>query len=433
MSEPRTGRFGRDVLQSFGFIAIQAALAFVNSVVIARLGGPEARGLYGLAVAILALAWPIAALGQQGATVYLLGKGRPAGAVAGLNSLLSLALVPLALTTAGLAWQLGGSSPSATTTMAIACAALCVPAAVLFETVRHDFLGRGRVLAYNLCQVGLTGLLLALNVVLVARGGTGVLIALTGAWVGTAVVLGLIRACGRPRLRVPGRALVREALAYGKREALTRLSEAGLMRTDLLVLALIVDLPALGIFAIADQIANLMAWLGQAAGRMMFAHSARDTEGIEVRRKLGLITRLLIVYSGLAGLAAIALAWWLIPLIYTDAFASAYWGLVLLLPAVLFKGVHAVVARYHAGQGHQRPVVRAGVAALVVDVVLVALLAPLWGWEAAALAKSIALAVQLGIVLAADRRLYPQAPLELVPRRSDLDALLAWVRARARR
>ena len=44
-----------------------------------------------------------------------------------------------------------------------------MPAAVLFETVRHDFLGRGRVLAYNLCQVGLTGLLLVLLVVLVAR------------------------------------------------------------------------------------------------------------------------------------------------------------------------------------------------------------------------------------------------------------------------
>lgn len=427
MSETGGGRYGRDVLQSLGFIAIQAALALVNSIVIARVGGPEARGLYGLAVAILAVAWPIAALGQQGSTVYLLGKGRPAGAIAGLNSLLVASLIPLALITGALAWRLGGAAGS-TSALAILAAALCVPAAVQFETVRHDYLGRGRVLAYNLCQVVLTSILLILNLWLVVRGTAWVLVALVGAWVGAAALLGLVRGAARPRLRLPGWDLVRESLRYGVREAASRLSEAALTRADVLVLALFVDLPALGVFAIADQIANLMAWLGIAAGRMMFAHAARD--GDEARRKLGLISRLLVLYSALAALACVALLGWLVPLIYGEAFARAYVGVLLLLPAVLFKGLHAVLARYLAARGHQRPVVRAGLAALGLDLVLVAGLAPVLGWEAAALAKSLALGVQLLIVRAADRRLDPDAPLRLMPGRADLEALRTWVAAR---
>ena len=286
---PKTGRFGRDVLVSFVFMGLQAGLAAVNSIIIARMVGPEGRGLYGLAVAILALAWPLAALGQQGSTVFLLGKGRPAGAVAGFNLLLALLLVPLGLGTGALAWNFGAST-GAVTASAICAAALCVPAAVHFETTRHDYLGRKRVLAYNACQVLLTGTLLVLNLTLLGHGPRWVLVTLTASWVGVAAVLGLLRALSKPRLQLPSKELVRESLRYGTREAASRFSEAALTRVDMLILAPIVGLSALGIFAIADQIANLMSWLGVAAGRMMFAHSAQD-DGVAVRRKLGLVSR----------------------------------------------------------------------------------------------------------------------------------------------
>ena len=191
-----------------------------------------------------------------------------------------------------------------------------------------------------------------------------------------------------------------------------------------------VELPALGIFAIADQVANLMSWLGVAAGRMMFAHSARDEGGDAARRKLGLAARLLVAYSLAAAFASVALLGWLIPLLYGEAFASAYAGVLLLLPAVLFKGVHALVARYLAGQGHQQPVVRAGLVALALDLALVAALAPWLGWLGAALAKSLAHGVQLGVVLVADRRLHSEDRLRLMPTRADFRALRTWLHRR---
>lgn len=441
MNEQRErGRFGRDVLQSFGFIALQAGLAIVNSIVIARMTGPEGRGLYGLAVAILALAWPLASVGQQNSTVYFLGKGRDPGPIAGLNLLLGLVLLPIGLATGALAWNLGetlGSTGSAgstgsTAALAVAAAAICLPAAVHFETTRHDYLGRRRVFAYNSCQSLLTAVLLVLNLLLLGRGERWVLVTLVSSWVGVTIVLGTVRAASRPRLRLPSRELVVEHLRHGAREAASRFSEAALMRVDTLLLAPIVGLAALGIFAIADQIANLMSWLAVAAGRMMFAHSAQDLDGGEAQRKLGLSVRLLVGFWFLCSVASVAVLWWAIPLLYTQSFSPAYLGVLLLLPAVLGKSIHSVVAPYLAGQGHQRPVMRAGLAALAIDVVLVVGLAPEFGWEAAAVAKSVAHTVQLVAVLVAYRRLYPDRKLSLIPTRADLRSMQQWLRRRAR-
>lgn len=431
MSELRErGRFGRDVLQSFGFIALQAGLAIVNSIVIARMTGPEGRGLYGLAVAILALAWPLAAVGQQNSTVYFLGKGRDPGPIAGLNLLLGLVLLPIGLGTGALAWNLGGSSGS-TVALAVAAAAICLPAAVHFETTRHDYLGRRRVFAYNSCQSLLTAVLLVLNLLLLGRGEQWVLATLVTSWVGVTIVVGVVRAASRPRPCLPSRELVIEHLRHGAREAASRFSEAALMRVDTLLLVPIVGLAAVGIFAIADQIATIMSWLAVAAGRMMFAHSAQDRDGTEARRKLALAVRLLAGFWIACSIACAALLWWLIPLLYTRSFAAAYVGVLLLLPAVLGKSIHSVVAPYLAGQGHQRPVVRAGLAALGIDVVLVVGLAPRFGWEAAAVAKSVAHAVQMVAVLVAYRRLYPESRLSLIPSAADLRTLQQWLRRRA--
>lgn len=426
------GRFGRDVLVSFGFVALQLSLAMGNSIIVARMVGPEGRGLYGLAVAILALAWPLAALGQQGSTVYFIGKGRPAGAVAGLNLLLALALIPLGLGTASVAWFAGGEVGNAAA-LAIVAAAVCLPAAVHFETTRHDFLGRKLVLAYNLCQTALTATLLVLNLLLLDRGAQWVLVALVASWLGVTAVLGLIRGLGRPRIRLPSRELVRESLRYGLREAGSRFSEAALMRVDVLILAPIVGLAALGVFAIADQIATLLAWPGVVAGRMMFAHSSQDGEGGEARAKLGLAVRMLVVLGVVSALACVALMGWLIPLVFTDAFSAAYVGLLILLPGAVAKSLHMVVGKYLAGQGHQRPVVRAGVAALVIDVVLIVALAPTFGWEAAAVAKTAAHVFQLIVVVVADRRLHPDQPLSLVPTVDDARAVTRWIRQRISR
>ena len=424
--ERERGRFGRDVLQSFGFIALQAGLALANSIVIARMTGPEGRGLYGLAVAMLALAWPLAAIGQQNSTVYFLGKGRDPGRIAGLNLLLALVLLPIGLGTGALAWTFGGAAGS-TTAMALTAAAICLPAAVHFETTRHDYLGRRRVFAYNSCQSVLTAVLLALNLLLLGRGEHYVLVTLVATWVGVAAVLGAVRATRNPRPRMPSREVIVEHLRHGAREAASRFNQAALMRLDVLVLAPIVGLAALGIFAIADQISNLMSWLGVAAGRMMFAHSAQDPGGSEARRKLGLSTRLLVAFWIGSSLACVTLLWWLIPLVYTRSFSDAYIGVLLLLPAVLGKSIHSVVAPYLTGQGHQRPVVRAGLAALTIDIALVVGLAPWFGWEAAAFAKSIAHGVQAVAVLVAYRRLYPDSPLSLIPTRADLRYLWQWL------
>jgi O-antigen/teichoic acid export membrane protein len=77
--------YARSVLISFVAVAGMTLLALGNSIVLARAAGPEGRGLYGLAVAISALALPIASAGLGPATTWQLSREQPYAQLLGLT------------------------------------------------------------------------------------------------------------------------------------------------------------------------------------------------------------------------------------------------------------------------------------------------------------------------------------------------------------
>lgn len=152
----------------------------------------------------------------------------------------------------------------------------------------------------------------------------------------------------------------------------------------------------------------------------MLAESAHDDErgehswyllSIAVRTSVGLLSVAFVVVT--------LSFWWVIPRVFGDAFAPAYIGLVLLLPATLFRSLHALVNTYLCGQGVQKPGVYSGALAILVDLELVLATVHLWGWFAAALARSLAWALQFAWVSRALRRRWPDRRLSYLPRRRD--------------
>jgi O-antigen/teichoic acid export membrane protein len=257
-------------------------------------------------------------------------------------------------------------------------------------------------------------------------------------WIIAALMVG--KSLRQPSER-PAPQLLRGSLSYGMRSAMVALGDAALLRIDYLVAAPFVDLAALGIYAIADQISHLMAWVGLLAGKMMLPEAASDdADGQRSLAKLALACRLIVVVA-LAGAAiAIALGQWLIVVLFGPAFADAYVALLLLLPATLFKSLHALISTWLQGRGDQRPVVRASAISVAIEVIAVAGLAISVGWLGVAIAKTGAYAVQLGLGLAALRRHRAQLPGDdghLIPggrwliTRSDVSML--WRRLAARK
>ncbi|KIG19666.1 Membrane protein involved in the export of O-antigen, teichoic acid lipoteichoic acids [Enhygromyxa salina] len=328
------------------------------------------------------------------------------------------------------------------TQWAVLAAALALPAQVTVELGRGVALGRGRAVAYNLCSAAVIAVLLGLNLLAAGRGLPGpswVVINLVIAnW-----VIALVLVCmswGRFQPAAPR--LVHSSLRYGARSAAVALGDAALLRVDYLVAAPIIGLAALGVYAIADQISHLMAWVGLLAGKMMLPEAAGDDQdATRSSNKLALACRLIVAVTLAGAVVAIIAGPWLIHALFGVAFADAYLALLILLPATLSKSLHAIIATWLQGRGDQRPIVRASAAAIAVELLAMVIFALSFGWLGVALAKAGAYMVQLGLSLAALRRHRSQLPDDdghVIPGgrwlldRSDVSTLRRWLAARRR-
>lgn len=406
MSDEGQPSYGRNVLISLMTMAVISVLSFANSVVIARAAGAEARGLYSLAVAIGALALPLAAAGLGAATTWQLGRGRPHAQLLSLTRRAGLIALMFGLSAAGVARSLFGLGISETTLWAVIAAALALPAHVVLEFTRGFLLGQRRALAYNLTTLVAVATLCGLNVyawLTETPGQMWVLINLVvSPWV-FALLLALL-SLRRPSKR-PEPELVRGSLTYGLRSALVALGDAALLRVDYIVAAPIVGLAGLGVYAVAEQISQLLSWAGLTAGRMLLPEAASDSEdGRRSLAKLALAVRASLTALLVGAVIVIVAGRWLIELLFGPTFTPAYVALLWLLPAALCKNVNALVATWLQGRGDQTPVVRANALAIVVEVAAVAGLALGFGWIGVAVAKSCAYALQFVLGLAAFRK-----------------------------
>ena len=352
---------GRNVLISLSFTGVMLALSMISSIVVARVGGPEARGLYSFAQSLYGPITPIATLGLGFATTYYLGAGHRAKELLGLNFAAAGGVFILGVAIGGGLLLAEGGLPQST--LGLVVLALC---AGLWSLVFNNhasgyFLGQERIAADNLVRVSTLAVFILMTLVLLPMHRDGVLVALVlSHWLPTTVLAAIQwREVGLPKW--PKRALRKLYVTYGIRASAGRTGDFLLLRIDTILLAFLVDLPALGLYAIADQLANVMTLGSTVIGRMMFAQSAQDPDGEESRRKLGILIRLLLPITIAITILALSSFWFLIPLLYSDAFTASYSAFVLISPVITFRAVTAQFAMYLTGQDEQRPVILASI------------------------------------------------------------------------
>jgi O-antigen/teichoic acid export membrane protein len=398
-------------------------------VLIARVGGPEARGLYALFVAVTALLGPCLSLGLPQAVTQSVARGEGLDRVRALSAGYVLLLTALFVLPAAVAlrwaWGSGGHA------LVAVAAAASLPCIVGAELARGRFLGERRTVAWNSVQLAIVALLLPANALLLPRGDRFVLVAV---WLTYTLPLlpSLLGDCAAllrgPR---PDRAWLTSALRFGVRAALAAILDAAILRADVLAMSVAVAVEDVGVYSIADQISHILAWGGLIAGRVMFARASADAGTDGARRRLGLSVRVVLAGSTVAAVVVAAASPMLVPAIFGASFGAAALPIALLVPATVAKGAVALLAGYLLGVGRTRPVLRAGLVALSIEAVGALLVALLLPWQAVAAVKSLAYVAQAAVLLGAVRE--DSGPLPLWFAAADLAALATWLRARRRR
>jgi O-antigen/teichoic acid export membrane protein len=393
---------GQAVARTAGFNMASTIAAGLGGVVLARTLGPTIRGDYAAITSWFGIALMVGGMGQPAALCFYVARDplRARQYVATSRAMM-LATGTVALT-AGilLAPVLSRGNPDVAAGYRIAFGTTIVA----FVGASYTFSLQARDLrSWNVVRVSQPVLSVAAMCVLwslrllTLRSALMVLTATMLLQLGWAY-----RSCRLAGL-TPGHSkasLVRPLATYGAAQIAALTPAALNAQLDQLVLSQTVAPADLGRYAIAVSLTLLPIPLVAAIGNVAFPRLAARRVATEATRRLQMIA----VFSS-AGLTACILvplalvAYWLVPLVFGEAYRGAVPLLWILTPGAVFLGCGQVVGDLLRGRNHPNVVAWAqGLAAIFTVALLIALL-PVVGVAGAAIASTVAYGIALAIML----------------------------------
>ena len=392
----RLGQFTQQVSTTFATQVAVLLLGLANGAITARWLGVTGKGMLGLALLLPTMLSLFLSGGLGTANVYFVGSRRLDVRTLSANSvafaILATIVGAVVVAVLNLTGWLARLVPGVPV-QALLLAMLALPLGLFSSHFRALLQGLRHITALNTITVGQGGLTLLLTVIMVVGLGWGlagaimaVVIASAGGLIAAAILVRRAGGCWQPRWN---RAVMRATLSYGLRGYFGNMLQFFNYRLDAFIVNFFMGPAGAGIYGVSVAMAEMLWYLPNSVGFIIFPKAAA-TSPAEMNR---FTPRIFLITLALTALGAAVLALlgnFLIRLIYTSAFASAYLPLVLLLPGVVLLGGAKVLTNEVAGRGYpQYNSINSGIA-LVLTVVLDLVLIPRYGVPGAAIASSIA-------------------------------------------
>lgn len=392
--------------------ALAALLSFLFVVMVARAGGPDARGELAFLVALPTLLSFAATLGVEVANLF------HAGAVKVRSSLVSASIV--VGTVSGSAFAAAGSVmlhlipgwlPDSIPGSLITGAMLTIPLISVQFLLSSLLVGGGREGAANLIRIAMPLISVATFAALAATGISPTTAAV-GAWIigqaaGAAGAIALsVRAFGivKPsQLLLPLGDLFRYGLpAHGG-----NLADVATFRLDSLILAATAGAAELGIYAAAINLAEVLLYVPSSVAMVLLPASAVSDDPFPLALRATLAVAVITTFGAVL---MIAFAPWLIRMLFGPGFEGSVTLLRILSVAMIGMGIRRVLAAELAAR--RRQVVAAWVAFLTLGVMTTLDLAliPRFGAGGAAWASFVAYLLGGGAIIILFLRLGHQRP-----------------------
>ena len=383
-------------MHTFSTKWIILGLDFTVTIIVARLLGPEGRGIFVLASTLANSLVQFGILGQHNSLTYLGARNREGVPALAGNGLLLLFLVTLVCST-GLLLVRGFFPGILPVDGLLFWAVLAAVPLLLSEMVFQGLLlGLQDVYWANRLEViGKTGRIVVILLVV----GAG-MINPTAIFIASVSVSGIVGLLfiSRALAIVPGRfrldqRLLSETLQYGFKAYLAALFGFLVLRSDLLMINYFMGANATGVYSIAATLISVVYILPTAIGQMAFVHlvgtrdkAARFDFVLRVTLLVAVVILPILVIGGL-------LSRWAIPIMFGEAYSEALAPFQILLIGVFVWSLETVARKLYTSDGYALWIVGAWAVALIVNVGLNALLIPNYGIEGAAWASVAGLGV----------------------------------------
>ena len=425
---PETLQLVRNIGSTLVTRAVTLVLALLSSVLLARVLGPEGRGIFALVMILPSLAGTIGLLGfEQANAVYAGLEPRRRRALAWQSAAVA-AGVGGALAAAGAIYFLAGAPglevlASAPSTFVLLLLAM-IPAQLVVLYWSAIIRGMNRIQSMNLLEVGTRVAGLAGIVVLVwglDLGVAGVVWLEVAVTLGAAIVVGVLLwtagGWGRP---VWDAGLWRRVTAFALPVHMGTIAAYLNYRVDEIFIATLLPAEQLGVYVIAVALVERIWILPGSVSTVLLPHltSSRERDASVVAA----ICRHVAMWTGAACVILLVAARPLVTLLYSSRFAGAVAPLRWLLPGIFTLSIGKVLVGELLAREKARYTVWASGAAVVTNVAGNLLLVPQMGIAGAALASSVSYSVLSGVLTWYYLRVTGTRWTSLVPRVEDLSA-----------
>ena len=428
----RAARFAKDTILILGTKVVNLAVRLVFSILLARMLGPEAKGIYSLVLLFASLFVTFLSFGVGPATVYFTAKADYPRKVILENSFLATLILGIAGIILGVILLLvtGQLIYPEIPRELLYLSLLLIPLNVFIKQLATQYLlGINRIDRYNLAEFGSVFIPFAFSLGSILLFGRNLSAVIGSRVIGFTLLAGLLYYWLRQS--VGGfsfdlnRGFIKDVYQYGIKAYLGNVIGFLNYRVELFLLGYFLPMAAVGYYSIAVGLAEMLWLVSQSAGTMIFPMVSAEQDEDRKKNFTPLVMRTVVGITLLGVLILFFLAGWFIPLVYSELYNPSVPLFKILLPGIVFVSGSRVLANDIAGRG--KPILNTyiGGVGLVIQVVLNLSMIPLYGARGAAWASSIAYLLILIIRLVVYMRVSGNDLLSVIlPQKKDWD--LYW-------
>jgi len=421
---------------SIGVFATRVWGAFVGivvSILVARVLGPEGKGIYSLLLLAPTLLVTFGSLGLNVSNVYFYGKrGAKAEDLAANSVWAALVFGLVAIGIFAIAYPFLSERFFADVPTGYLFAAVAtLPAMLLNQFIANLLLATKQTKLFNWSNVLQLAVLLvtALVTLLWLKMGlvATVIIADLNIIVGAVLMTVFYARTNKLSLRFKPQ-LFRETLAFGLKGYFANVIQFLNYRVDMLIISAFLGTAAVGFYSVAVNFAEVLWYVPTSIGTVLFPHVA-NTDNASANVTTARISRQTFLFMAVASLAVAAIAPWIVPLLFGPEFTPAVQALWYLLPGVLVFSIAKIIGNDFAGRGYVLTNGIVSASALVLNVTLNLLLVRKLGLVGASLSSSISYAFATVLLIGLFAREAKVPWMQLVwPSRKDLADLYGIIR-----
>ncbi len=440
------GKFIRGTTITFSAGVLSLLVGVGTSVILARVLGPEGKGIYALAMLLPSLIVTFGNLGIGPATVYYVARDDfRRREILGNNVLLSLGIGIIGIL-AGLVVILFFREivvPGVPLSYLL-LALILVPVEIFFSYVRYVLLGAQRIKEFNYVQIAQSAIFLgfiAIALLGLRAGVTGAIVAALITWLLVDVLVFHLakKVAGGINFK-PNAFYIKQSITYGLQAHLANILGFLNYRIDIFLVNGFLGPAAVGLYTVGVGLVEKLWMISQAAGTVLFPRIAAENEEERQKKFTPLVARTVLWTTALGALALAFLSHWIVLLLYSEAFLPAVEALQALLVGIVALSAGRVLSNDLAGRG--RPILNAygGMATVAVNIVLNIIWIPRFGIVGAAWASTVSYFVSFLLALVFYCRLSGNRwQLAIIPQQGDwalywrtVVALSQWARGKLR-